>query len=251
MSTPAKSSPKDAQVMSAILKDMGVLESEPRLINQMLEFTYRYVTDVLEDAKVYSNHANRKSVDTEDVRLAVQMKMDHSFTTPPPRDLLMEIARQKNCQPLPLVKSYIGPRLPPDRYCLTAPNYKLKTIKKPRSVQYGLPVNPRIGVNTQVKTYTGPTLAVVTKTLTQPTVTILNKPQTVPKPTIRVNPGLAGIGASGLSRIISTSNINLSQPSTTTTLTSLTTPSVTPSPSATVTVNPLKRKLDEDDYDNI
>ncbi|KAK6963032.1 transcription initiation factor TFIID subunit 9B [Biomphalaria glabrata] len=125
------------------------------------------------------------------------------------------------------------------------------SLPKPRSVQYGLPVNPRIGVNTQVKTYTGPTLAVVTKTLTQPTVTILNKPQTVPKPTIRVNPGLAGIGASGLSRIISTSNINLSQPSTTTTLTSLTTPSVTPSPSATVTVNPLKRKLDEDDYDNI
>ncbi|KAI8770710.1 transcription initiation factor TFIID subunit 9B [Biomphalaria glabrata] len=145
MSTPAKSSPKDAQVMSAILKDMGVLESEPRLINQMLEFTYRYVTDVLEDAKVYSNHANRKSVDTEDVRLAVQMKMDHSFTTPPPRDLLMEIARQKNCQPLPLVKSYIGPRLPPDRYCLTAPNYKLKTIKKVRQAYHNVMGNKELG----------------------------------------------------------------------------------------------------------
>lgn len=42
MSTvPTKSSPRDAQVMSAILKDMGVTEHEPRLINQMLEFTYR------------------------------------------------------------------------------------------------------------------------------------------------------------------------------------------------------------------
>ena len=36
-----KSLPKDAQVMSAILKDMGVLDYEPRLINQMLEFSYR------------------------------------------------------------------------------------------------------------------------------------------------------------------------------------------------------------------
>ena len=43
----AKSSPKDAQIMAAILKDMGVTEYEPRVVNQMLEFTYReyrYVT---------------------------------------------------------------------------------------------------------------------------------------------------------------------------------------------------------------
>lgn len=39
--TSSKSSPKDAQVMAAILKDMGVAEYEPRVINQMLEFTYR------------------------------------------------------------------------------------------------------------------------------------------------------------------------------------------------------------------
>ena len=44
MSGPSKSSPKDAQVMSAILKDMGVLDSETRLINQMLEFTYSKFT---------------------------------------------------------------------------------------------------------------------------------------------------------------------------------------------------------------
>ena len=41
MAAPAKSTPKDAQVMAAILKDMGVNEYEPRLVNQMLEFTYR------------------------------------------------------------------------------------------------------------------------------------------------------------------------------------------------------------------
>ena len=38
---PAKPVPKDAEVMVAILKDMGVTEYEPRLVNQMLEFTYR------------------------------------------------------------------------------------------------------------------------------------------------------------------------------------------------------------------
>ena len=36
-----KKLPKDAQVMMAILKEMGVTEYEPRVINQMLEFSYR------------------------------------------------------------------------------------------------------------------------------------------------------------------------------------------------------------------
>ena len=40
MAASAKSTPKDAQVMMAILKEMGVTEYEPRVINQMLEFTY-------------------------------------------------------------------------------------------------------------------------------------------------------------------------------------------------------------------
>ena len=36
-----KSVPKDGQVMISILKDMGINEFEPRVVNQMLEFSYR------------------------------------------------------------------------------------------------------------------------------------------------------------------------------------------------------------------
>lgn len=43
-SLPAKSTPKDALVMAAILKEMGISEYEPRVINQMLEYTYRELT---------------------------------------------------------------------------------------------------------------------------------------------------------------------------------------------------------------
>ncbi|XP_069842995.1 transcription initiation factor TFIID subunit 9-like [Dendropsophus ebraccatus] len=125
-----KSAPKDAQVMAQILKDMGITEYEPRVINQMLEFTYRYVTTILEDAKIYSSHAKKNNIDADDVRLAIQCRTDQSFTSPPPRDFLLEISRQKNQTPLPLIKPYAGPRLPPDRYCLTAPNYRLKNIQK-------------------------------------------------------------------------------------------------------------------------
>ena len=36
----------------------------------------------------------------------------------------------KNSQPLPLIKPYTGPKLPPDRYCLSSANYRLKSLKK-------------------------------------------------------------------------------------------------------------------------
>uniref|UniRef100_A0A7M5X9J3 Transcription initiation factor TFIID subunit 9 n=2 Tax=Clytia hemisphaerica TaxID=252671 RepID=A0A7M5X9J3_9CNID len=116
--------------MASILKEMGVNEYEPRVINQMIEFSYRYITDVIEDARVYSQHANRKNLNLDDVKLAVTQKLDHSFTSPPPREFLLEIARSKNSSPLPLITDRSGLRLPPERYCLTGTNYKVKGLPK-------------------------------------------------------------------------------------------------------------------------
>ncbi|NXI18493.1 transcription initiation factor TFIID subunit 9B [Anomalospiza imberbis] len=153
-----KSAPKDAQVMAQILKDMGITEYEPRVINQMLEFAYRYVTTILEDAKIYSSHAKKSSVDADDVRLAIQCRTDQSFTSPPPRDFLLDIARQKNQTPLPLIKPYSGPRLPPDRYCLTAPNYRLKSLQKKVSSTAGRITVPRLSVGAVSSRPSTPTL---------------------------------------------------------------------------------------------
>ena len=36
---------------------------------------------------MYSEHAQKKELDISDVKLAVQSRMDHCFTTPPPRDV--------------------------------------------------------------------------------------------------------------------------------------------------------------------
>ena len=38
---------------------------------------------------------------------------------------LLELAREKNSQPLPPVGEKFGVRLPPERYCLLANNYQL------------------------------------------------------------------------------------------------------------------------------
>ncbi|CAK7313605.1 Transcription initiation factor TFIID subunit 9 [Vulpes lagopus] len=84
-----KSMLKDAQMMAQILKDMGITENEPRFINQMLEFAFQYVTTILDDAKIYSSHAKKATVDADDVRLVIQCRADQSFTSPPPRDFFI------------------------------------------------------------------------------------------------------------------------------------------------------------------
>lgn len=134
ISSQVKHIPKDAQVIMSILKELGVSDYEPRVINQLLEFTYRYVTCILDDAKVFANHARKKVIELDDVKLATQMILDKAFTSPPPRDVLLEIARNRNNTPLPLIKTHCGLRLPPDRYCLSACNYKLRAAQQPKKM---------------------------------------------------------------------------------------------------------------------
>uniref|UniRef100_G1TRJ2 TATA-box binding protein associated factor 9b n=1 Tax=Oryctolagus cuniculus TaxID=9986 RepID=G1TRJ2_RABIT len=163
---PPKNAPTDSLVMAQILKDMGITEYEPRVINQMLEFAFRYVTTILDDAKIYSSHAKKPNVDADDVRLAIQCRADQSFTSPPPRDFLLDIARQKNQTPLPLIKPYAGPRLPPYRYCLTAPNYRLKSLIKKGPNQGRLV--PRLNVGAVNSRPTTPTVVSVPNKVATP-----------------------------------------------------------------------------------
>ncbi|XP_060590310.1 transcription initiation factor TFIID subunit 9B-like [Ruditapes philippinarum] len=204
---PAKSSPRDAQVMAAILKDMGVTEHEPRLINQMLEFTYLIIC------------------------------VNYLF------QLLLEIARHKNSQSLPLIKPYTGPRLPPDRYCLSAPNYKLVSNKKKlHRIPIGLPVSSLSGGQrislTQVQRQSTGKIQIGTPT--QP-LTVINRPSQV-KPIVRVQQGqglMQGQVSSGGS-LVQTQIMGTNQQVT-----------MVPAPGGQTllqNINPLKRKID-DDYD--
>ena len=48
---------------------------------------------------------------------------------------MVEIARQKNANPLPMIPEKFGVRLPPERYCLTGTNYKIKNRKREVSAE--------------------------------------------------------------------------------------------------------------------
>lgn len=98
--------PQEAKIVALILQSMGVEEYEPNVIHQFLEFMHRYVADVLQDALVYADHASKSTLDLEDVRLAIQSRVNYSFTQPPPRDFLLEMAQSKNSIPLPFVPRF-------------------------------------------------------------------------------------------------------------------------------------------------
>lgn len=118
---------KDAQVIDAILKEMSVGDYEPRVVHQLMEFTNRYVTSILQEAQILSSYAKKDSIDLDDVQLAVNIQTDKTVTSPPPKELLLEVAREKNNQPLPPIKPHNGLRIPFDRYTLIGTNYKLKS----------------------------------------------------------------------------------------------------------------------------
>ncbi|KAJ8755991.1 hypothetical protein K2173_024536 [Erythroxylum novogranatense] len=117
--------PRDAKIVKSLLKSMGVEDYEPRVIHQFLELWYRYVVDVLTDAQVYSEHAGKSSIDCDDVKLAIQSKVNFSFSQPPPREVLLEMARNRNKIPLPKATPGPGIPLPPEQDTLLTPNYQL------------------------------------------------------------------------------------------------------------------------------
>ncbi|CAH0720565.1 unnamed protein product, partial [Brenthis ino] len=197
--------PKDAQVIMSIMKEVGITEYEPRVVNQLLEFTYRYVTSVLDDARVFANHSKKKTIDLDDVRLAVQMQLDKSFTSPPPREVLLELARVKNVNPLPLIKPHCGLRLPPDRYCLSSCNYRLKQVTKKVIAKPSVPTTPTIktvtsskpgGQNVVVKRPPGAIVNVSSKhnVAPKPVFKFTSNSKVVAKPAVRVTAGPSSQG---------------------------------------------------------
>ncbi|URE48879.1 transcription initiation factor [Musa troglodytarum] len=129
----AAAEPRDARVVKELLRSMGLgdTEYEPRVVHQFLELAYRYVVDVLSDAQIYSDHASKTAIDPDDVRLAIQSKVNFSFSQPPPREVLLELARSRNKTPLP--KSLAPPGsipLPPEQDTLISPNYQLLIPRK-------------------------------------------------------------------------------------------------------------------------
>ena len=123
--------PRDAKLTCLLLESLGVGDYDPLVIHQLLELSNRHVTQILSDAAFYAEHADRKDVSLQDCKLALQGKLASSFTSPPSKDFLLELAEKKNSVPLPQIPEKFGLRLPAERLTITAPQVKI--IKKLKS----------------------------------------------------------------------------------------------------------------------
>ncbi|EKX49019.1 hypothetical protein GUITHDRAFT_162218 [Guillardia theta CCMP2712] len=112
--------PARIEMIKQLLTSMGVDDHDPKVTQMLLEFAYKYMTDVLKDATVYQEHAQKTDLDLDDVRLAIQTKLNGQFSQPPPREFMIDIAKAKNAIPLPIIRP--GVHLPPAEYCNITPN---------------------------------------------------------------------------------------------------------------------------------
>ncbi|XP_017468367.1 PREDICTED: transcription initiation factor TFIID subunit 9 [Rhagoletis zephyria] len=207
ISNQVKHVPKDAQVIMSILKELNVQDYEPRVINQLLEFTYRYVTCILDDAKVFANHARKKTIDLDDVKLATEVVLDKAFTCPPPRHVLAKLAEVRNSMPLPPIKPHCGLRLPPDRYCLSACNYKLRAANQPKKMTKSA-LESRSTIKTQLKNASGGGGGGVGIAKRQTVLAPKTQVVTIPKPVIKFTTTTKTTSVSGSSGVSGGINVN-------------------------------------------
>lgn len=86
----------------------------------------------MKDALVYNDHAKplnantnlntnaNSTVNTDDIRLAIAARTNYQFKPTPPKELLLELAHERNSKTLPPIIPKWGLNLPPEKYCLTA-----------------------------------------------------------------------------------------------------------------------------------
>lgn len=88
-----------------------------------------YTSQVLQDALVYADHAASRqggsNVSIDDVQLAIQSRVNYSFSQPPPKEMLLSLASSLNSVPLPPVSNRHGIRLPPPEHCLVNVNFSI------------------------------------------------------------------------------------------------------------------------------
>lgn len=120
--------PRDAKIISLILRSVGIEECEPKVILQFLEVAYKYFIEALEDAILYAEQSGRTTPNGSDIKLAIQTKIGKYFVPPPPRQFMLEISSRINSKPLVVLETSNLIRIPGEKTSLLELYYA--TIRK-------------------------------------------------------------------------------------------------------------------------
>ncbi|KAI5172839.1 transcription initiation factor TFIID subunit 9B [Nematocida sp. LUAm3] len=128
MGAPDNLAPRDAKIISLILRSVGIEECEPKVILQFLEVAYKYFVEVVDDALLYAEQVGRTTPNTKDIKLAIQTKVGKHFVPPPPRQFMLEISSRINAKPLVVSETANLLRIPGEKSTLLELYYA--TIRK-------------------------------------------------------------------------------------------------------------------------
>ncbi|BFU19620.1 hypothetical protein CL6EHI_095080 [Entamoeba histolytica] len=123
-------SEEQPQIMTwirALLKDKGIEEYQDPVADMGLEFLTRYLSELIGDIVVFSEHAQNVQPTLNDVKMAIKMR--HRTTASTSKDQLRERVNACNTAKLPrnFVASVELPKPQDDNYTLLQRNYRVKT----------------------------------------------------------------------------------------------------------------------------
>eukprot|EP00634_Sargassococcus_sp_CCMP2135_P011132 CAMPEP_0198667908 /NCGR_PEP_ID=MMETSP1467-20131203/70428_1 /TAXON_ID=1462469 /ORGANISM="unid. sp., Strain CCMP2135" /LENGTH=176 /DNA_ID=CAMNT_0044404619 /DNA_START=30 /DNA_END=560 /DNA_ORIENTATION=- len=112
-------------VAQALLGAMGVEKYEPGVASVVLEHMHRSVQSILAEAREAALHAQRDTLQVQDLELVEDLAEDGYCASPlPTREAMFDLARRCNAKPLRIPDGH-GLRLPPSDSLLTAQCYQL------------------------------------------------------------------------------------------------------------------------------
>ncbi|POW20314.1 hypothetical protein PSHT_03643 [Puccinia striiformis] len=146
---PVPNTPRDARIIALLLASMGVESASEGVVRVLMD---------LIDKRAALIHSKIKAIrsisflmlwsmpntleepmphgpDVEDVRLAVQAKVEHSMSGPMSKEFLLTLADNLNRTALPPIPERYGIRLPPEKDRLTAPNFDIAPKPPPADVE--------------------------------------------------------------------------------------------------------------------
>lgn len=153
--TQQEDTPRDVRLLHLLLASQAIHQYEDQVPLQLMDFAYRYTRGVLKDAIMYNDYMganipidsttstdsttnntsanttdstshdkkNKKGLTVEDIRLAIAARTQYQFKPTAPKELMLQLAADRNKKALPQVMGSWGIRLPPEKYCLTAKDW--------------------------------------------------------------------------------------------------------------------------------
>ncbi|CAL2036554.1 CBN-TAF-9 protein [Caenorhabditis brenneri] len=116
---------KEALSIMNLLGECGIEEFDPRVVSMLMDVQYAITSKVLQVASGLSRHAEKQRIETEDVQTAADM-LGILSSNVPNREKILQLANDKNQQPLPQIRHNYGLKLPNDRFCQLQPNFVYK-----------------------------------------------------------------------------------------------------------------------------